>query len=341
MSSIGGQALVVIGPHKVVLEERCAGAPGPDEVLIEPHFVGLCGTDLEIVKGQLDPAYVRYPVVLGHEWSGRVLEAGTQVPGLNPGDPVVVEGIRPCRLCPACRSGHTNLCDDFEQLGFTLQGAASPAITAPWHLVHRLSPDVPLAAGALVEPGAVALRGLNEIDIQPGANVLVVGDGTLALLAAHLIRLWSPASVTMAGLRPAQAQLAHTMGVDHFTVDAPAARAYDIVVEAAGSTAAVTAALRSACRGGQVLLFGIAGHGHTLDLRVDDVVNNDLRIRGSFSYTTAAWAQTVRLLNAGTFRPMPVITHRVRLEQFAYAFRLLAEPSEGPRGKILIDRHGN
>lgn len=248
---VRGPALVVLGPGKVALQERSATAPGDGEVLIAPHFVGLCGTDLEIVKGELDPAYVRYPVVLGHEWSGRVLAAGPRVPGLAPGDGVVVEGIRPCQPCPPCRSGRTNLCQDIEQLGFTLRGAASPAITAPWHLVHRIAPEVPLTAAALIEPGAVVLRGLSEIDIAPGAHVLVVGDGTIALLAAHLVRLWSPGAVTMAGLRPAQAGLAKAMGVDHFTTDRPATGPYDVVIEAAGSTTAVADAFQSAGRGGR------------------------------------------------------------------------------------------
>ncbi|MEV6719306.1 alcohol dehydrogenase catalytic domain-containing protein [Streptomyces xanthochromogenes] len=335
---VRGPALVVLGPGKVALQERSATAPSDGEVLIAPHFVGLCGTDLEIVKGELDPAYVRYPVVLGHEWSGRVLAVGARVPDLAPGDGVVVEGIRPCRLCPPCRSGRTNLCEDVEQLGFTLQGAASPAITTPWHLVHRIAPEVPLTAAALIEPGAVVLRGLGEIAIDPGANVLVVGDGTIALLAAHLVRLWSPGAVTMAGLRPAQAGLAKAMGVDHFTLDRPATGPYDVVIEAAGSTTAVADALRSAGRGGQVLLFGIAGHGRTAALPVDDVVNNDLRIRGSFSYTSAAWAQAVRLLNTGIYQPLPAITHRVRIEEYTRALRLLADPADGPRGKILIDQ---
>lgn len=100
------------------------------------------------------------------------------------------------------------------------------------------------------------------------------------------------------------------MGANRFTVEPPQERAYDIVIEAAGSTEACETAFRSARRGGQVLLLGISGHGETARLPVDDVVNNDLRIRGSFSYTAAAWAQTVRLLNSGIFQPSRLVTHR-------------------------------
>jgi 2-desacetyl-2-hydroxyethyl bacteriochlorophyllide A dehydrogenase len=335
-----GAALVVRKPGEVVLEDRTRAPAGAGEALVEPHFVGLCGTDLEIIRGDLDPAYTRYPLVLGHEWSGRVVEVGTRVEGLAPGDPVVVEGIFPCSLCAACRGGRTNMCENYDELGFTLDGAAGPGVTAPAHLVHRLGDDVPLAAGALVEPAAVVLRALTEIDVAPASRVLVIGDGTVALLAAQLVRLWSPSAVAMAGKRPEQAELARVVGVDRFTVDAPDSEAYDVVIEAAGSTAAAENAFRSAQPGGQVLLLGMAGHGKAANLFVDDVVNKDLRIRGSFSYTAAAWATTVRLLNSGSFQPLPLVTHRMGLDRFAEALELLVTPTGEPRGKILIDMNG-
>ncbi|SFO38591.1 2-desacetyl-2-hydroxyethyl bacteriochlorophyllide A dehydrogenase [Actinomadura madurae] len=340
-SSVRGRALVVRSPGDVVLQERVVPPPGSGEVLVEPHFVGLCGTDLEIIDGDLDPAYVRYPLVLGHEWSGKVLATGEQVDGLAADDPVVVEGIVPCSFCHACRSGRTNLCENYDELGFTLDGAAGPAVRVPAYLVHRLSGGIPLDSGALVEPAAVVLRALSETDLVPGMSVLVIGDGTVALLAAHLVRLWSPSGVTVSGRRPEQEDLAVSMGADRFTVKPPQERAYDIVIEAAGSTEACETAFRSARRGGQVLLLGISGHGETARLPVDDVVNNDLRIRGSFSYTAAAWAQTVRLLNSGIFQPSRLVTHRFRLDRFASALSVLADPSSGePRGKVLIEMRG-
>ena len=208
----------------------------------------------------------------------------------------------------------------------------------PAALTHRLADHIPLDIAALVEPAAVVLRGLRELDVVPGTRVLVIGDGTVALLAAHLIRMWSPSAVTMAGRRAAQAALAAAMGVDTFTVDAPESRGFDVVVEAAGSTAAVETALDSVAKGGKVLLLGISGHGNAAKLYVDEVVNNDLTVRGSFSYTAAAWAETVRLLNAGSFAPAPLITHRYRLDEYRQALETLASTAGAqPRGKILFD----
>ncbi|MET0451229.1 MAG: alcohol dehydrogenase catalytic domain-containing protein [Mycobacterium sp.] len=335
---VDGAVLLVRSPADVAVEKRTyTVSPAAGQVVIRPHFVGICGTDLEIVRGDLDPAYVRYPLVLGHEWSGTVLALGDGVTGLELGDPVVVEGILPCMTCTQCRKGATNLCLNYDELGFTADGAAGPAVVVPEYSTHKLRDAGLLELGALVEPAAVVLRGLLEIGLDPGRRVLVIGDGTVALLAANLVRMWSPATVVMAGLRSEQRDLAINMGVDEFSVEPPAERAFDVVIEAAGSTAAVETALRSAVRGGYILLLGISGHGKAAQLFVDDVVNNDLTIRGSFSYTAAAWAGTVRLLNAGSFRPQSLITHRFGIGSAAAALDLLAVSDGQPRGKILID----
>lgn len=333
---LSGPALVVRGPHDVGLEEREARPPAAREVQVTPLHVGLCGTDLEIIGGAMDPAYVRYPVVLGHEWSGRVAAVGAAVTRVQPGDHVVVEGIIPCGVCDACRRGDTNLCETYDELGFVRDGAAGPGVTVAEHLVHRLAPGVALDAAAMVEPSSVVLRGLSQMALPPGLEVLIVGDGTVGLLAAALIKLWSPARVTLAGQRKAQADLALAMGADHITFDPPQARSFDLTIEAAGSLAAVDIALSGARRGGQVLLLGIAGHGQKLPIETDDLVNNDLRVRGSFGYTASAWAQVTRLLNAGRFDPGPLITHRFALAHYAQALAVLADPGDEPRGKVLL-----
>lgn len=332
-----GPALVARGPGDVAIEPRSWAPPSGLEVRVTPRHVGLCGTDLEIVGGSMDPDYVRYPLVLGHEWSGTVAAVGEQVTKVVPGDAVVVEGIIPCSVCEACRRGQTNLCAIYDELGFMRDGAAGPSVTTREHLVHRLDPGVPMESGALVEPASVVLRSLSVMDLQPGARVVVVGSGTLGLLTAHLVRLWSPASVTVTGRRTAQAGLAHAMGADEYSIDPPTPRSFDVAIEAAGTLPAVGLALEAARRGGQVLLLGICGHGKTIPMSPDDLVNNDLRVRGSFGYTAAAWAQVVALLNAGRLDLQPMVTHRFSLDQYEAALDTLAKPTEAARGKVLLD----
>ena len=335
MSAERGPALVVRKPGEVVLEERAIPTPGPGEVLIRPGMAGLCGTDLDIVAGRIDPAYIRYPLVLGHEWSGTVAgPAGGD--GLAPGTRVVGEGIVPCGHCPRCRAGQTNLCLTYDELGFTRDGAAAGFVTVQRSLVHPLAPGVGAEDAALAEPASVVYRGLSGAAIAPGWRALVVGDGTVALLAVRLLALWSPAETVMLGRREGQAALAAKAGAARFETDSRAAgTGYDLVVEAAGSTDAVLSALAAARRGGTVVLLGLPPHGATAAVPVDDVVNNDLNIRGSFGYTSAAWREVVTLLNAGLLELSFLVTHRFPLTQWREALDTLRGEAS-PRGKVML-----
>src|SRR4029450_6159358 len=117
-------ALVVDRPGVSAVSQVPEPAPGPGEVLVEVAAAGICGSDLELLDGPRPAASVRYPVVPGHEWSGRVLAAGPGVDGLAPGDPVVAEGLRACGVCDRCAEGRTNICTvAYAETGFTLPGA--------------------------------------------------------------------------------------------------------------------------------------------------------------------------------------------------------------------------
>jgi 2-desacetyl-2-hydroxyethyl bacteriochlorophyllide A dehydrogenase len=331
-----GKALVVRTPGEVGLEERDVPVPGDGEVLIRPAVVGLCGTDLDLVAGRVDPGFTKYPLVLGHEWAGVVAAVGPGTGGPAVDTLVVGEGIVPCGHCPRCRAGQTNLCLTYDELGFTRDGAAASHIVIPASLVHPLAPGVSTDDGALVEPASVAYRALACAPPAPGQRVLVVGDGTVALIAVRLLMLWSPAQVMVLGRRESQAALAHAAGATGFTVDPAAAGGdYDLVVEAAGSTDAVPAALKAARRGATVVLLGLPPHGATAPVPVDDVVNNDLTIRGSFSYTSAAWREVVTLLNTGRLSLSFLITHRFTLRDWRAALDTL-RAAPGPRGKVVL-----
>src|SRR5690349_23615999 len=99
------RGLVLERPGELGLQELADVKPGPGEVLVRPAYCGLCGTDLELLAGEIDPAFVRYPLVLGHEWSGVVEAVGDRVAGLEAGMRVVAEGIVPCGNCASCRAG--------------------------------------------------------------------------------------------------------------------------------------------------------------------------------------------------------------------------------------------
>ena len=328
------RALTVRGPHQVVLEDRPEPVAAAGELVIAPTVVGMCGTDLDIIDGEIDPNYVSYPIVIGHEWAGRVVSGGE---GIEAGTRVVVEGVVPCGHCAECLTGATNRCLNYDEFGFNRDGAAADLLVCPARLVHPLADEVSWESGALVEPAAVVYRALDRANPAPGARVLVVGDGSVALLAARLAQLWEPAHVTMLGARPAQASLADWAGVALFTCDpAEAGTGYSLVVEAAGAAAATEVALSAPARGGTVVVLGFPGQGVAVPLAVDDLVNGDITVAGSFSYTSAAWAAVVRELNAGRLDLGALVTHRFPLSDYAAAIDALRD-SDGVRGKVLVD----
>ncbi|MDX6539175.1 MAG: L-iditol 2-dehydrogenase, partial [Gaiellales bacterium] len=187
-----------------------------------------------------------------------------------------------------------------------------------------------------VEPTSVVMRGLEKAAPEPGQRVLVIGDGTIGLLAAHLAALWSPAEIVMLGRRPEQAELAKTIGATSFSTDDRVAENFDLVIEAAGATAAVALAVQAARRGGRVLLLGLPPSGRMLALPADLLVNNDLTLAASFGYTSAAWSRVVQLLDAGRIQPGRIVTHRFALADYPAAFSALAR-ADGPRGKVMLE----
>lgn len=331
------RAFVVAEPEQAGLREWSTPRALPGEVLVRPLLVGMCGTDLELIDGTIDPAYVRYPLVLGHEWVGQ-LEGSTDEPSSR----VVVEGIIPCAECEACVRGASNLCSTYEEIGFTKPGALAELISVPTSLVHPLSDDVDLNDAVLIEPMAVVWRALTRLPLGKGASVAVIGDGTIALLTVHLLSLFTPSRVTVLGQRIEQAELAKRAGADEFVLGAPTSR-FDLVVEAAGTGEAVTNALAMCARGGMVILLGLPPHGTEVTFAPDDLVNDDIIVQGSFSYTREAFADVVRRVNSGDVHPSFLITHRFTLDDASNALAALRGGSSDrePRGKVVVEIASN
>jgi threonine dehydrogenase-like Zn-dependent dehydrogenase len=336
------RALLVAGPGQAAVADVPDPVPGPGQALVAVEAAGICGSDVELLDGRRPAAYVRYPVVPGHEWAGRVEAVGPGVDGLAPGDPVVAEGLRACGVCDRCAEGRTNLCQaGYAETGFTLPGALAERLVVPAGLVHRLPPDRPLEPAALLEPAACVASGLLEAGMPlPGRRVAVVGDGPLGLLALLLLRTASPAELVLVGGRPARSALGPGCGATRVVAagdgDGLAALAgrLDAVVEATNHPSGAAAALSLLRRGGTALLLGISGLGRAA-IDPDTVSLGQLRVQGGFAASRAAWRWVVALYASGALDPAPLVTHRFGLEEVAGAFAALSDP-EGDAVKILV-----
>ncbi|HEY5265683.1 MAG TPA: hypothetical protein VIJ40_02610 [Acidimicrobiales bacterium] len=181
-------------------------------------------------------------------------------------------------MCGACRRDASNLCSVYDEIGFTRPNAIGDLVNVPEQLVHRLNDNVQLFDAVLVEPMAVVWRALTRVPLRSGLRVAIVGDGTIALLAAHLVRLFDPSSTTMIGRRVKQRHLAIRAGVDVFEIETPATR-FDLVIEAAGTGAAVTLAIELCDRGAMLIVLGLPPHGTKVEFAPDDLVTNDVIIQ--------------------------------------------------------------
>jgi 2-desacetyl-2-hydroxyethyl bacteriochlorophyllide A dehydrogenase len=340
------RAIVIEKPNAVALRELETPTPGPGEVRVRSVVAGVCRTDLDIATGALDPRWVRFPLVPGHEWSGVVDSVGDGVTAVEPGQRVVCEGNIGCMSCPRCRSGDTHLCQRYDAVGFTRGGGWGEFVVVPERILHVLPDHVSFEAAALVEPGSCVVKALARARIQPAETVGVVGVGTMGALAIRLARLHSPAAIVAYGIRDEELELARTLGADavvnvsHEDAEITTGRlvggGLDVVVETAGAVPAVELSTRLAREGGRVVLLGIAGRDEELTLPADRIALRDISILGSVGYTTAAWAQMVALLRDRLVDVDPIVTHRFPLERFEDAFALM-DVREGVVAKILLE----
>ena len=340
------RAIVIEQPNIVVLREVETPRPGQGEVRVRSVRAGVCRTDLDIATGTLDPRWVRYPIVPGHEWSGVVDSVGEGVASVEPGARVVCEGNIACLSCARCRAGDTHLCARYDAVGFTRGGGYGEFVVVPARVVHPLPDHVSFDAAVLVEPGAVVLKALERARLQPAETVGVVGVGALGAIAILLARLRSPAAVIAYGLREEELALALALGADAIVnvaqadVEAEtrslAGGGLDVVVETAGATEAIELSTRLAREGGRIVALGIAGHGHDLTLPADRIALRDLSVFGSVGYTTAVWARMVAVLRERLVDFDPVVTHRFPLEQFQAAFALM-DDRRGILAKIVLE----
>jgi 2-desacetyl-2-hydroxyethyl bacteriochlorophyllide A dehydrogenase len=340
------RAIVIERPNEVTLREVETPTCGPDDVLVRSHKAGVCRTDLEVLRGELSPRWVRYPCIPGHEWSGTVAEVGANVHDLTPGERVVCEGIIPCNRCRRCRAGETNLCESYDQLGFTRGGGYGEFVLAPRHVVHRLLEGVSLDAAVLIEPASCVLRGLERGRLGPGESVGVIGVGTLGSIGVLLARLFAARPVVAYGIRAEELAFAERLGADHVVdvenVDAEeetlrlSGGGLDVVVETAGAVPAVEVAMRIVRPGGRVILLGIAGEGKELQLPADWIVLRDIELIGSVSYTSAVWGRMMRLVEGASLDLEPLVTHRFPAGEFEAAFELM-DLREGTVAKILLE----
>ncbi|WP_037159520.1 zinc-dependent alcohol dehydrogenase [Rhodococcoides fascians] len=261
------RAAVIDAPHSVSVVELDAPVCGPDDVVVAVKYVGLCGTDLELLHGTssyLVDGKTSYPHHFGHEWVGIVQESGAHVHDLAAGDAVTGSTMIFCQSCTACGSGRRNQCSDLREVGlYEHGGAAAEFLVMPRRALVSLGRAPAEPEHVLIEPLVTVLEAVDSASVSPGDRVLVIGAGTIGSLAIAMLSQY-PVTVDVLEPRPID-HLGPGAAAHSFTCTEALAGPYDIVVEASGGDGALGTGIGVLRPGGKCILVGVAAQSESID----------------------------------------------------------------------------
>ena len=333
------RAAVLRGWNDLGVEEVERPRPGPREVLVQVKACGLCGTDLKMVKGGFEGRWPpALPFVIGHEWSGQVVEIGAELENLPyaVGDRVVAENHAGCGVCPMCRAGSYNLCEGVKRPGYKLYGHTAPGALAeyavrPPVVLHRIPPEISDVEAALVNQGAMTVHALRRVQFRAGSSVAIFGPGLLGMLTAAVAKAAGATRVIMVG-RGHRLELAQQMGatavVDYEQTDPVAGVrdqtggvGVDYAFDCSGNPDVLQQALDVVRRGGKVAVLGLAG-AQLSTISPDRLVLDEIDLLGIRS-SPNAYPPMIELMASGAVDVSPLVTHVYELDDVERAFDAL------------------
>jgi L-gulonate 5-dehydrogenase len=324
-------AAILRNPRTLTVGSSPVPEIGPEDALVRVGMAGLCGTDYRIWSGDRP---VTYPLILGHEFVGRVEAVGRAVTRLRVGQRVVAEPNYSCGRCPLCLEGNRNLCPKRTALGIDVDGGFAELVRLPARCCWPVADSVPDDEAVMTEPLAVVVRAVNRGTPKQGETAAVVGAGSLGLLALQVLRA-AGARVLVVSRSARRFDFARELGAaeTHALADGPAepvARRFsgregvDLVVETAGTAEAVNHALALVRPGGRVVLTGLPHETTTLSFF--PIVRHEITILGSMIYQDE-FPQALALLESGRVKTRALLTHRFDLDAIDAAFAAHREPA--------------
>ena len=330
------KAAVLAAPNDLVVRREPDPELAPGDILLRVQAATVCGTDIRIYRGR-KTAGIRYPSVLGHEFSGTVAVTGGHA-GLQVGDRVGVCPFLPCGRCHLCKAGRENLCADAVAVGYEIDGAFAEFIRIPARAVaagnlRHLPDGMDFGLAALVEPLACVLNGQNQVRLGSGDNVVVLGAGPIGLMHVRLARRRGARQILASDPNPARRAAALASGAD-LVLDpeggdmaarvrsATGGRGADVVICAVGVPALAREATDLAAPGGRVSLFAGFTRGEMAAMDVNAIHYRELVVTGAFGLSRRDYDRAFDLLASGQLELGDMITHRLPLEAAGEAFAL-------------------
>lgn len=310
----------------------------PDSLLVEVKAAGICGTDIHILhdRSVYDP-----PVILGHEYAGIVIKVGKDVESFSIGDRVTSPATVPCGECMMCWMGHQNRCTSENKriLGVSkANGAFAKFMLVPAKIAHKIPPKVSFEEAALSEPTACVVHAVAErVGVGVGDVVVFLGPGPMGLLGLQVAKAQGAGQVIVTGTNAdkERLRLAEELGADIvINIDDEDANKVvwgttdrlgaDIVFEAAGADSARRQAFELVRRTGKIGLIGITGK-LTTDIDLDQIVEKELDVIGSWGTIWTSWRRTFSLLASQKIKVSPLVTSRLGLDDWERGFKMMED----------------
>lgn len=346
------RAAVLFGPGDIRVVDRPVPRPGPDEVLVRIAVCGACGTDLKILAGHFPQTPPFGQFTPGHEWTGTVVETGSNVDELSVGDHVCIEAHHGCGRCANCLVGRYTACLNY---GNTEKGHRTSGITADGgfaqYAVHHVASLYRMPAqlvpedGVLITTAGTGLYGLDKAGgFIVGQTVVIYGPGAVGLMTAQVCRLMGAAQVILVGTRQSRLDRGLALGVDQVInaretdpvqqilalTDGLGA---DLSIDASGFPGAPQQCIDGTKRGGKILF--IAFYPGPVEFDVSAAITKDINMYTSRGEGGNTVRRAVALAANGGLRCRDLVSHHFALDDIAEAFRVIRE-REGDPMKVVI-----
>lgn len=331
-----------LGPGNLEVAEVEEPQVGKDQVKILVKYSGICGTDIHTFQGHYK---VSAPVILGHEFSGEVVEVGKNVTEFQPGDRVTSETtFYICGKCKYCQSGDYNLCSSRKGLGTQQNGSFTKYVIARKESVHRLPEHVDYLSAAMTEPLACAHHAVSKSAIKKGDVVVVLGPGPIGLLTAQIAKTYGT-TVVITGLSNDKIRLekAKELGIDYavniqeedinaLVQSLTDGYGADIVLECTGAVPAVNMGLDLLKKKGQFVQVGIFKNPE-IPIDSEKIIQKELTFIGSRSQKPSDWEPSLALMNEKLVNAKALVTHQFDITQWDEAYKVI---KNGESIKVIL-----
>jgi threonine dehydrogenase-like Zn-dependent dehydrogenase len=333
------RAFVVTGPGRSAVADVDPPVAGPGQVVVDIDRVGVCGTDVEMFSGRMEYLHdglAHYPLRLGHEWCGTVAAVGPGVDESWLGRRTTGDTQIGCGRCQRCQTGRQHVCDDRYEIGLRrgFPGALAEQMAVPVTALLPLPDTVDDAAGAMVEPGGNALRAVRAARVEPGERLLILGPGTIGLLAARFAQAQG-CEVHVVGVTTSSLEFARGLGVEGaWTADDLPGLRWDGVIDASNHASSPVRAAELVDAGRRIVYIGLSETPSRLDTRT--LVMRDVTAVGVLS-ASLGLPGAIDLYASGEVDPRPLVAATVTLDDIGGVLSGSRPAGAGPGPKIHVD----